>query len=1311
MRVLLGGRLSAFSLLILFFFWAAVGHAQNQPSPLVTQAVDDTQLAPLQGTVHPLTLVRYDRGPVNESTPAERLLLVLNRPADRDAAFRQFVKDAHTRGSARWHKWLTPEQIGAQFGPADSDVEAVRMWLGAAGFSVNRVSKSKRFVEFSGTVGQVNAAFHTQIHAYLVNGTLHHANATAIEIPAALTGIVAGVSSLSDFRPVPQLESGGTGEYDAASRRIVPDLTGPASWSPLKYALAPADFATEYDLAPLAGSGVTGAGATIGIINESNIDLSQQQAYRSIFGLPANPVQVVIDGSDPGTNSASTEAYLDVEMAGAAAPGATVDLYISAGSPYQDPLALAAMRAIEDDQADILSVSFGAGEQELEASGNQLWNALWEQAAAQGQTVLVAAGDYGQVPDENYWFEGLFTGPAVNGLASTPWNIAVGGTDFYYSDYAGGAPSADSDWNATNDPTTKASLIARLPEQVWNDAFGLDAIGDGLERNEFYAGGGGASSCITTNSSGCAGSYAKPAWQTGPGVPAGGARDIPDVSLFASNGANLSADAICAGGGECTPDSSGNFSVDLVGGTSASTPAMAGIMALVVQKYGRQGQADTTLYPLAQQKPSAFHDITLGNNQDLCADLDAECVSIMDSSGQTVYESTVYAAAPGFDMASGLGSVDAANLVNNWNTVTFQSTSTTLQIAPAKITHGASVNITAGVAPASGTGTPTGAVAILSASDSSSSQGQTVIQLAGGTGSASLNSLPGGSYELTARYSGDGVFAGSTSQPQPLTVEAEKSTLAMKIAGANNASITQLTYGMPIYLSAQVVGVNAPQGGTDGSATGAVTFTLDGAATTVPLNAGGIASWIAPVLSVGTHTVSASYAGDSSFEASSAAAQNFSLAQGFPYINLNPSFAIGGDGIGDIVYAGGSITVGVQVGSYYGAIFENSVPSLDTPAPTGTVTVKLANGNSDLFGIGCAAASSAASQTATLAPTSGTYAEYSSAQEIFTNLPAGFYYLCAIYNGDANWGSASLAYTNQIIVTAPTTPPAASTTTLSISPTSVSGAQTAALTATVIGPAGATVAPTGYVSFSDNGSIPEQLWLYSLTPAASGASSSFTLDLPASYFWANGTNQLTAVYSGDGNYLPSTSNQVNVAVAQNDGDFTLTPELAQVSVASGSSASADVDLVSLNGFSGTVALSCATSSSSFSCAVSPASPTLNGSAQSMVTITATKPASTTASAGRSPRGGSDSFSIEYGATLSLAVLLLLPVPGRKWRLPVSLIVLCIFLFSAGCGGSGVKSTPPSNPNGTPAGAYNVVITGTGNGIVHDAKLTVVVTGQ
>ncbi|MGD0913345.1 MAG: protease pro-enzyme activation domain-containing protein, partial [Terracidiphilus sp.] len=408
--------------------------AQTPASRLVMQAVDTSKIVALPGSAHPLAQPRYDRGMVNESTPADRLLLLLNRPPEREAAFQQILKDQQTPGSPSYHHWLTAGQIGQQFGPADADVEAVTGWLTSEGFRVARVSKAKRFVEFSGTVGQVNAAFKTRIDEYMVNGELHHANATALTIPMALAGIIGAIAPLDDFsRPQPQVMVRGKGEYDGANRKFKPEFTNPMAWSTPLYALAPADFATQYDLGPMLNAGVTGTGVTIGIINESNIDLSQAAAYRSVFGLAANPVQVIIDGEDPGENSSATEAYLDVEMAGAAAPGAAVYLYISAGSAFQDPLLLAAARAVDDDQADILSVSYGGPE-----DGDQTWNDLWEQAAAEGQTVLVASGDFGQA--QNYYFE-----QQVNGLASTPWNVAVGGTDFYYADYALGAPSAASD--------------------------------------------------------------------------------------------------------------------------------------------------------------------------------------------------------------------------------------------------------------------------------------------------------------------------------------------------------------------------------------------------------------------------------------------------------------------------------------------------------------------------------------------------------------------------------------------------------------------------------------------------------------------------------------------------------------------------------------------------------------------------------------------------------------------------------------------------------------------------------------------------
>src|SRR5215469_4315274 len=434
-------------------------HSQTAPARMVTEAIDETRLVTLHGNVHPLARALYDRGKVDDSLPVKRVLLLLNRPAEREAALQKFLADVHRRGSSSYHRWLTPSQFGERFGPADSDIQAATNWLRAHGFTVAGVTTSKRLIEFSGTAAQVRGAFHTEIHRYEVNGEIHFANASEIRFPAAFGKLVRGLSPLHQFRARPYLHVAGPALYSPASKKAIPQwtITNPFGTSnPYAYPLAPADFGTQYDLGPLYQAGINGSGQTIGIINESNIDLSLVAAFQQLFGLAANPTQVVIDGDDPGlVNQADIEAYLDVEVSGAVAPGATVNLYISNGSDFQDPIALAAIRAIEDNQASVLSVSFGECEYFLGNSGNQFWSDLWEQAAAQGQTVLVAAGDTG--PECSF---GL--GLSVSGLASTPWNVAVGGTDFYYSDYATGGASAATLWNQTNDPNL-GSLKAPLP--------------------------------------------------------------------------------------------------------------------------------------------------------------------------------------------------------------------------------------------------------------------------------------------------------------------------------------------------------------------------------------------------------------------------------------------------------------------------------------------------------------------------------------------------------------------------------------------------------------------------------------------------------------------------------------------------------------------------------------------------------------------------------------------------------------------------------------------------------------------------------
>jgi subtilase family serine protease len=1282
--------------------------AQAQARALVIEKIDETQTIKLQGSVHPLAQARYDRGAVADSFAAERMLLLLGRTAEQEAALEQFLSDVHRPGSASFHQWLTPAEFGQRFGAAAADVQAAQSWLTSQGFSVARVTKSKQYIEFSGTAGQLSKAFHTKIHRYLVNSETHYANANELSVPMALAPLVRGVSPLNNFRAMPYVQVDGTAHYSPSTKKATPDWTAPNNFgtsNPNLYLVAPEDFATQYDLGPLYQAGVNGAGQTIGIINESNIDLSLVSMYQQLFGLPSNPTQVVIDGDDPGTlNGVNVEAYLDVELSGAVAPGAVVNLYIAEGSSLQDPLELAALRAVEDNQASVLSISFGNCEQTLGVAGNQFWNNLWEQAAAQGQTVFVAAGDSGSVCNE-------FVDNAVSGIASTPWNVAVGGTDFYYSDYASGGASATTLWNTTNDANL-GSLKAPLPEQAWNDGFGLDVISDGLERNELGAGGGGPSNCVTivTATNACASGYAKPVWQTGPGVPSDGVRDLPDVSLYASNGANLSAYAICAFAGECSVGTSEGADVLVVGGTSASSPAMAAIMSLVNQKYGRQGQANYTLYALAQQNPPAFHDVTLGNSFVPCGQGTPNCA--VDPNDSQAYITTVYPAGPNYDMATGLGSVDASVLVNSWNSLKFLPSTTTLQLSSTSITHGTAITATASVTGSSGSGTPTGAVGIITNSPLPASQGQTSITLIGGAGSSSINYFPGGFYDVTANYPGDGVFVGSKSAPVALTVKPENSNINFTMLnGQTQVNMGgSVAYNAPFTLNIQPIGVSAAAGQSNGNATGTATFTADSISQTVALNGAGIASWTPPALAPGTHMASSTYSGDASFNSSTSGSPiTFSVTKGFPFVNDNINAPRATTMPGYNVNAGGSLSITIVVGPSNGAFESGQSAPLNTAAPTGTVTACL--GGSPEIGFLCP--NPIYTQTAPLASPSGTNAQNSSATVTFTNLAAGDYFPSYSYSGDANWQTSGLFDLTTINVV-PVGALAASSTTLSITPATITAGQFAAFATTVAGTGNSGMTPTGEVDYYNNGVF---LTYTLLGPVSAGTSASLSFSLNPTAFWTSGPNQITAIYQGDANYLPSTSNVASVSVTQNGGDFTIAPQIPQITVAAGKSGTVGLNLASLNNFNEVVTLSCAPSSSNISCSVNPQAPTVNGAVTATLTINATTNAASAASQDAMLPAHFDGrvLWLSRGSGFLLASALLLGFANRKRRRPFLLNValvggfLAAGLVIAGCGGGGgqlLQPPPPPPPNSV---AYSVVVTATaGNGITHNVKVTAIV---
>lgn len=1248
-----------------------IAQVQNPPRPLVTRAIDETKRVTLPGTAHPFAHTRFDQGAVPDSFAADRMFLMLNRPPEREAALHQFLSEVHNPGSALFHKWLTPVRFGELFGPTDSDIEAVKNWISSHGFRVTAVTQSKGLIEFSGTAANVRETFHSEIHQFNINGEIHYANATDLTIPEALAPIVRGVSPINNFRARPLIQAMGPASYSRSSGKATPLFTNPAGYSGF-YAIGPEDFATQYDLAPLYTAGVNGSGQTIGIIGESNIDLSVVNAYRQLFGLASNPTQVVIDGGDPGIGplpDSDIEAYLDVELSGAVAPNATVNLYISNGSQVTDPIDLAAIRAIEDNQASVISVSLSSCEAALQAAGNQMWTGLWEQAAAQGQTVFVATGDTGSAGCDFVGEQAATQGLGVNGIASTPWDVAVGGTDFYYANYGSGPSSVAPFWNQSND-ASNGSLKAPLPEQAWDAQFGLNVL---TYAGTIVGGGGGASNCVASGTDGpgnvvCQAGYAKPIWQTATGVPNDGVRDVPDVSLIAAAGTNLSGYAICTGAEDCVATAGSPAPILLVGGTSASSPAMAGIMALVNQKYGRQGQANYTLYALARQQPAVFHDVTLGTNNVPCVQGTPNCS--LDANGDGLYSLQEYAAGPGYDLASGLGSVDANALVTNWNKTSFAPTTTSLSLSPTSIVHGTPVTFTANVTAASGSGTPSGDVAI-STTSGLPLQRNEAIPLSNGTASEAAGFFPGGTYQVSAEYSGDGVFGPSVSTPVSLTVTPETSSISFVAYGAPGVVINtgaQAGYGEQWTFTGEPYGTNGEQ--LYGLATGTVTFTDGATVQEVLINSQGVAGYFPNSLSVGTHAITLSYSGDSSYRPTTVGPFTFTITKGTPDIRtplIEPSVPLGG-----------SLLVSAALGTGIG-----------TP-PSGNVSFTLG----------------ATSVTAPLVSTNyaGGY-PWAIATATFTNLQtAGSLTLSVSYGGDSNWAAATSTYPNPIVVAATTGLP--STTMLAVAPSNISRLQSTNFTATVAGNTRTGPAPSGTVVFYVNG----QGFPGNLVQTGVGTSAASPSGPVPALSMSNGSNQVVAVYTGDSSYKPSASAPATVNV--NLGTFSLSFGAPRVVIPSGQTGNVLLNLNSIDGFNMPVSLTCLPSAASFGCGVNPATPTVSGSTTATLTINAYTVAQTAnlpALIERLPRLPTSGI-----AVMAFAILLALygVLHRASARLPwaIGCCVIGAVLVIAGCGGSGTTITPPPPPIRvpTPAGSYSVLVTATGNGTAFNAKLIVLV---
>lgn len=1179
----------------------AFGHTALSQSR-VTNAISNDQRVSIKGSSPDRLISKsQDTGRLSGSQNLGQMVLLLAPTAEQDRAAAALVASQSDPTSPSFHKWLTPAQFGKQFGIADTDSKQVRQWLEGQGLVVRSVSQSGRFIVFSGNVSQVESAFSTQMHSYSYKDKTFISNSTDIKLPAALRNVVQGVVRLHSIPSTPAaiLVSKNKVHFEKKGGQYTSDDGS--------HYIAPADFAKIYNVQPLYAAGINGTGQTIAIVGESNINIQDIRDFRNVVGLPANDPNIIINGDDPGQTADVAEATLDVTWSGAIAPMAQIDFVVSQ-SNFAQGVDISAEYIVDNNLAPIMSTSYGECEATMGPVDTAFYNALWQQAAAQGITSFVSAGDSGGAdcdsPDAGFYSSGGF---AVNGLASTPYNIAVGGTQF--DDTA----NPSQYWNPTNDPVTGESALSYIPELVWNES------NNDPNDVSLYAGGGGVSTI-----------YTKPDWQTAAGVPADGMRDVPDISFTAAlhDGYLLCIFEYCSNGGDF-------FLV--YGGTSASSPAAAGVMALVNQKMGGQPQgiANYTFYKLASVT-GVYHDTVNGNNK------------VPDANGQYTIG---YDAAPGYDQASGLGSMDVNALVNHWAAAsTGAGTTTTLALngIGTNVAHGTAIPFQATVS-CSGTCTsPTGAVALMATSTSTSA---TAVGVGSGTLTpSSTNSIaniltstvPGGSYAVTARYSGDGKNSPSVSTAVPVTVTPEKSQTIIGSVGGGTFATGSISvgYGLPWPIALVVAGKSG-----SGFPTGNMTLTADGKPivtggpfdyntdtyppssltlnygekaqllTSLPSSQSSTISYVLPTqqLGAGTHHLVAKFPGDPSFAASQGT-YNYTVTKAQGIIE---DFFTAGDTV---------INTPVALVAQMGFASNGFAPY------AGVMTVTdITTGTPVLLGSGVV--------DSTL---------YGGYWNVVVQVSTPVTHILRLdYAGDANViGTSQTFYV-------PFTSTDDSFTSLSTDNTNYYGGQPVTLTAMVSSNVQLHVA-TGTVTFLSGTAI-----IGTAKLDATGTATLVSTTVPP------GSDSITASYSGDSVLNPS----VSAPILDSVSDYVLQALPASLTVKSGQPGSVSVNLIPLGGFAQLVKLACTGLPAGYTCQFASSTVTLNGSTPTTVTLIL-NPSNTASGASHS----SKPWIVASG--ISLGCLLLLPLGLRK-SVRNSLVVLCLLgvaVAGIGCGGGGSGSS-------------------------------------
>jgi uncharacterized protein (TIGR03437 family) len=714
----------------------------------LSATIDDNQRVSLAGHVHPSARPEFDLGRVGSSMVLQSLTLELKPSGSQPTELNQLLAAQQDPSSADYHRWLTPEQYADRFGASLDDVNKIAAWLQQQGFQVTNIARGRNWISFSGTAVQVEAAFRTELHRYQVNGETHFANAFEPSVPLALQVLVRGVRGLHDFRMKPLLKPRSTPGADSEQ----PSFTSTTSGN---HFLSPDDFATIYNLKPLYSAGIDGTGQKLVVAGQTQINLSDIEQFRSRFNLPTNDPQVILvpNKQDPGLSSSDLpEADLDLEWSGAVAPNASITFV------YSNDVMDAVQYAIDQNLAPVVTISYGLCETETPSSDSSTFQSWARQGNAQGITWFAASGDSGGA-DCVVGSSTTDGGPSVDVPGSIPEVTSVGGTEFN--------EGSGQFWDANNNANS-GSALGYIPEMVWNDS---------VPRNP-SAGGGGASVV-----------FLQPSWQKGAGVPNNNARNVPDVSLSAS--ADHDGYMVYSGG-----------KLQVYGGTSVSAPSFAGIATLLnhyLVATGAQtgpglGNANPKLYGLAQTAPSVFHDIVVGNNivTVACGARARNCTS----------GSYGFNAAPGYDQASGLGSVDTHNLVLAWSSPNGSIVRSTpvmkISASANSVLSSDSVMVTATVASANG-GTPSGVVTF---SLGAAALGSAALSGSSGAATASLTisaaQLPLGASQITAAYAGDNSYSGATAS---VTISVNSPSSGVSIFNLVNYASYRQSYAPGMMLS------------------------------------------------------------------------------------------------------------------------------------------------------------------------------------------------------------------------------------------------------------------------------------------------------------------------------------------------------------------------------------------------------------------------------------------------------------------------------------------------------------------------------